>query len=249
MQHQIEHDGLYLWYLLTPEQVLIVDLQNNVRCLDENGKENWSGGTGTPYTELACRGQMIYYVSADFHDESIYCIHLANLRQSFQDNKYRSVLHYGPLTKYYDTSIILADENHLVVISEHEEDEASPPIFHIYNFAQETWWVSDTAKTQLQSACLHADGDMLVLWSDDSLQKLKLDGYNQLLTERWTCTGLTGSISVCSASGITYVGASDCIYVISMFGESETMPVTSFVKNTVIADALVMNNGICNFCN
>ena len=232
LQHQIAHDGLYQLRLLTSEQILIVDFQDTVRCLEMSGKEIWSGGT--PFTDLACRGQKIYYVSDVLGDENIYCTHLTNFRQAVQDKKDRKILLGYPSTNHYDTNYILADENHLVVISEHE-DEASPPIFHIYNFALKTWWKGHTAKSQLHRACLHADGDMLVLWTNDSLQKLKLDGHNQLLTEQWSCTDLMGSFSVCSALGITYVGASNCIYVISMFGELKTMLVrVSRINNNVI---------------
>ena len=244
LQHQIEHDGFYQLHLLTPKQVLIVDLQDTVRCLEMSGKEIWSGGT--PFTDLACRGQKIYYVSDVLGDENIYCTHLANFRQAVQDKKDRKILRGYPSTNHYDTNYILADENHLIVISVHVEDEAAPPIFHIYHFALKTWWKGHTAKSQLHRACLHADGDMLVLWTNNTLQKLKLDGDNQMLTEQWSCANLMGSFSVCSASGITYVGALNCIYVISMFGELKTMlakvyGINNNIIHVAVTSALVKN--------
>ena len=133
------------------------------------------------------------------------------------------ILSSVPSTTSHSTYDILADKNHLIVISECEPgadgDQTSPPVCHIYSFAKATWWVGQLPKSELETACVHEDGSMLILCRDYSLHKCKVDSTNEELTEQWKCTDLDGSLSICSASGVTYVGADCCIYVISKLGE------------------------------
>ena len=217
LQRQIRHTDLSQLYVLPTGQLLTkVLLQEELRCLNLNGEEVWNSCKISKSTCLAHHGNIIYCIRYSISGACtiIHYTDYHNLRKGRETVLFR---HYAP--KSYITWDILADSHHLVVVQQCDEHTTTKPSkLLIHNFTSQSKQYIQ-ADICVRSACFHADGDMLILTPNDSLYKYKINSMNLTISKQWQCSGLTGSLSVCSAAGITYVGAEDCIYVISMFGE------------------------------